>query len=152
MTISFLAAPRMLLLASFGAYVLWFSLPLLQEIDVNAYSALMLSGAGGSIDLGNKYLAWTVFLARAVSYVGLLRARSWGAVIFMAITVLNVLLSPFGGLSVQTALSLVVGYMSTLLDGAVIAKLVKIKSEYEGLPRPEATAKSHGIEVPRLRS
>lgn len=23
--------------------------------------------------------------------------------------------------------------------------------EYEGLPRPEATAKSHGIEVPRLR-
>jgi transposase len=23
-------------------------------------------------------------------------------------------------------------------------------SEYEGLPRPEATAKSHGIEVPRM--
>ena len=66
-------------------------------------------------------LWWAVTIIGMLASAGVLFFRPWGRTLFVAVSLVSLLLIPFGGLYVDTAWTVLVGSAAGLIEGMIIA-------------------------------
>ena len=121
---------RLLLVLANAAYVLWFLAPLLDRSQSDpvllalrsqsGFGALLSSGASASV-------AWAILATRLLGSWFLWSIKPVGVWLFSASLFATLASAPFLGMSIQTPTEVFVGYLGTLLDGAVLITAVLLR-------------------------
>jgi hypothetical protein len=112
---------KVAVLASTLAFCVWFFLPFAPlQISGDVQRILNLSGYDASVSLSHPAILICSFVWRIVAMIGLFSYKKWAAPLFGGWLLMNILLSPFGGVSIYTGIETMVGYIATLSDGLVL--------------------------------
>ncbi len=113
---------QLLVLASLASYLLWFLLPYSPRAFPKEVSDLLAWGGYGSHSWAQHPLFYlSIGLGKVVSSIGLLLFLSWGRWLLLAIVVVSVASVPFSGMAISVPLDTVVGSLTGLTDGAILA-------------------------------
>lgn len=111
-----------LVVVSVLLYGVWMALPHIpRTLSPEVQQMLSTSGYGGQTWVMDPRYYFSVGLAKVLASVGLLLFLSWGRWLFVAVAAIALASVPFSGVSVGAPLDNAVGYVATLLDGAILA-------------------------------
>ena len=112
---------RAITLASTLVFCIWFFLPFAPlVVSEDVRRILSLSGYGAFISLSHPVIFICSFAWRIAAMVGIFLYKRWSVPLLGIWLLINILLSPFGGVVVYTGIDTMVGYIATLLDGIVL--------------------------------
>ena len=114
---------RILIGIAIGLLIAWYFLPLIVPVHEPRMQAL-LGMAGYDAILPSELiyaLSFALIVAQLVGLIGLWMLKSWGRWFLLAGVVGTVVSSPFVGVAVESPLGVFVGFLSTLLEGALVA-------------------------------
>ena len=107
--------------ASFLTYVIYFFLPFIPiDHDSDVQNLLGYSGYGNSIPPGHPFIYIPSFLLKTISAVGLFLFLSWGRWLLLAHMAISLVLAPFLGITILLPIDVTIGFLSALLDGALL--------------------------------
>lgn len=113
---------QLLVLASLVSYLLWFFLPYSPRAFPKEVSNLLAWGGYGSHSwTQHPFFYLSIGLGKVVSSIGLLLFLSWGRWLLLAIVVVSVASVPFSGMAITVPLDNLVGSLTGLTDGAILA-------------------------------
>ena len=113
---------QLLVVASVLAYGLWMALPQIpRALSPEVQQMLSTSGYGGQAWVMDPRYYFSVALAKVLASVGLVLFLSWGRWLFLGVAAVAIASVPFSGVSVGAPMDNAVGYVATLLDGAILA-------------------------------
>jgi hypothetical protein len=127
---------RILLVLNAATFLAWFFYPFVNtSVDPGIASLREWHGTGSVLNTGVlAVIAWVTFFMRFVATVGMWVLARWGTWLFTALIVVSVLLAPLLGVSIQTPSEVVLSFLSSLLDGALIAVAFARSSTLENVP------------------
>ncbi len=106
----------------FIAFLVWWVLPLVGwTVNPQAAEALQFAGVG-ALDAATHPAWYFAFLVvRVIATIGLLLVFKWGRLVFAISLLAGLPFGLFSGVYVAPAIDSTIGYLSSLLDGAVLA-------------------------------
>ncbi len=113
---------RSLLLISLASYLLFIFLPSIniQTLTEEEYDVLSWAEYGAQITFPT-WLYWASIIAWFPLTLGLWLYQEWARKGFLLLSLVFVLLNPFGGLYVSTGLEMMFAQLTSSIDGAIIA-------------------------------
>ena len=91
-------------------------------ISPGAWDALSWDGFGALLPLP-KSISWLLFLLNLAVALGLWNFSKSARSIYAMFTIFDVLISPFGGIYVETALGAFLAYICNLAAGAILVMM-----------------------------
>lgn len=114
---------RILIAATAISLVAWFIYPALWHAEtttldrlrsMHGYGAILSQSAVGTF-------AWALTAMQIGGMVGLWLLQPWGRWVLLASLAGNLLLAPFIGVAIQTPAEVCLGFVCTILEGALVA-------------------------------
>jgi hypothetical protein len=113
---------RILVVSSAIFYLAWILLPYVpRDYTPPVKDLLSSSGYGASAWVMNPAFYFSVGAGKLLASIGLFLFRPWGRWLLLAVVVTSLASVPFAGISVGVPLDSIVGYFTSLTDGAVLA-------------------------------
>ena len=112
---------RWLVLAWVAAYVWWWSFPYGAFRETAAAKAALEHSGQGAIIPPSETIGFLFLFGVLASATGLFFQQRWGRWALIATTLTSIVLGPFMGIGVFTPFDGTIGYISALLQGAVLA-------------------------------
>lgn len=115
---------KIMVVAYIALYSAWYFLPYawLDLYDQQARDLLAWNGYGAKFDIYGP-VSYAVGMAFLVSTLGLLFYKKWARIGYLSMTLLNAALVPFMGVAIQGSYDTTIGYILTLINGAIIAMM-----------------------------
>jgi hypothetical protein len=111
-----------LVVASTASYVIWFFLPQWSShLSDPEYRLAELSGFGAVLPVDHPLYYGTWFVLWLIAALALLFFQNWARHLYLVLSVLELILAPFSGFSVQAPLDSLFGSAALLMDGAILA-------------------------------
>jgi hypothetical protein len=115
-TFQFLVAVSALL------YIFWMLLPHVpRTFSPEVQQVLSNGGYGGQPWVTDSRFYISLGVTKLLASLGLVLFFSWGRWLFAAVAAIGLACVPFSGLSVGAPLDNLVGYLASLIDGAILA-------------------------------
>lgn len=113
---------RVLVLIALGLYLACVALPFTGwTVDLTAKMALAWYGAGASAGVLHPFVFVVLVAVRLAATIGLLLLFTWSRRLYAAWLLAGAVHAAFAGVNVAPAIDSAVGYVSLLLDGALLA-------------------------------
>jgi hypothetical protein len=116
-----------LVVISTVSYLLWFFFPYLVLFLANDLYREISSrlgqydGYAALLPMQHPLYYWAWFCSWLIASIGLFFFQSWARNFFLVLTVLALVLTPFGGFAVKGPLAIFFAELTTVLDGAILA-------------------------------
>ena len=122
-----------LVIASAVTYTAWFFIPFAWGYlyDYSILDLLVWNSFGSKVNV-NGPIPYIVGLVYVASYFGLLSYKPWGRTLFVVLAIFNIVSTPLWGLQVVGTYDASLGYLVSVLDGAIItmAYLTSVSREF----------------------
>lgn len=110
---------RILVAAATACYVVWFLLPY-GASDLEQRIA-EYSGHGAVLPIHHSFYYGAWFTLWLVAALGLVLLHNWGRHLYLALSLLGIVVTPFSGYLIQPPLDTMFSSANLLLDGVVLA-------------------------------
>jgi hypothetical protein len=110
---------KALVVIAAACYLVWFLLPYTAS-DIEQRLA-EYSGHGALLPIKHPLYNGVWFVLWIASAIGLIFLQNWARHLYLALSLLGLILAPFSGYVIQPPLDTMFASASTLLDGAILA-------------------------------
>jgi len=112
---------KFLIVFGSAGYIIWFFQPynILEIYDLEVFDILSMAGYG-SLDINWNAISYITLSLYLFSAVGMWFYINWARNLFLIITVVTVVMTATGGVSVETSIDATLSYLISLSDGALL--------------------------------